>query len=65
MTDLEGKVCEVVDIDSAPQSVTLRDGSNRHEFTKAPNQVQQIDGRKVKVLRTAPFDYPYHPKQPQ
>lgn len=59
VTDMEGNVREVVGIESAPQSVVLRAGSNRYEFTMTPNQVRQIDGRKVKVLRAAPFDYPF------
>jgi hypothetical protein len=56
VTDLEGKVCEVVGIDSVRRSVVLRVGGFRHKFNARPNQVYQLDGS---VLRAAPFDYPH------
>jgi len=58
MTTFAGKVQEVAGIDSVPQSVTLRTDGNPYVFTIAPNQIYQLDGQKVKVLHTVPFDYP-------
>jgi hypothetical protein len=60
VTDFKGRVREIVGIDSVPRPVVLHAGGSRYEFTLAPNQVRQIDGRATKILRSAPFDYPYH-----
>jgi len=57
VTDSDGKVLEVVGIDSVPQAVTLTVGGVVYRFTIHPNQVCQPDGT---LLHAAPFDYPYH-----
>jgi hypothetical protein len=57
VTELDGRVREVVGIDTAPQSVTLNAGNTQSKLTVAPNQIYRADGT---VLRIAPFDYPYH-----
>jgi hypothetical protein len=57
VTDLDGKVIEIVGINPVPQSVTLNVGIIQHKLTVSPNQVYGLDGT---VLHAAPFDYPYH-----
>ena len=62
VTDLDGKVCEVVGIASGQQIVELQIAGARHELTVKPNQVWQLDGTKPMLLRSVPFDYPYQAK---
>ena len=61
VTDLDGKVLEVIGIDTTPQTVTLLEGSAQHQFTVAPNQVYRPDGT---LLSAARFDYPYRAPAP-
>ena len=59
VTDLDGKVREVVGIAPGQQTVELQSAGARHELTVKPNQVWHLDGTKPVLLRAAPFDYPY------
>ena len=56
VTDLAGKVIEVVGIDPKRNSITLTVGNDHSNLTVAPNHVYGLKGE---VLRAAPFDYPY------
>jgi len=62
VTDLDGKNCQVVGIDSKPQSGSVQMGGQRIEFSVAPNQVLRLDGKKFQVASAVPFDYPFHKK---
>ena len=62
VTDLEGHVREVVGIQPEKQDITLSADAREWKLTVAPNQVWGLDGRNPKLLRAAPFDYPYQEK---
>ena len=59
VTDLEGHVREVAGIQPEKQNITLSADAREWKLTVAPNQVWGFDGRNPKLLRAAPFDYPY------
>jgi len=59
VTDLEGRVLEVIGIGAAPRTIALHTPKKQHEVTVAPNQVFAVNGSKLALLRAAPFDYPY------
>lgn len=59
VADIDGKVLEVVGINPVAQQITLRAGAGQWQITLHPNQVFRIDGPEPKLLRSAPFDYPY------
>jgi hypothetical protein len=61
VTDLEGRLREVVGIDSVQRAIELRATGKRHELTVSPNQVYAIGAEGMKFLRKAPFDYPMLP----
>jgi hypothetical protein len=62
VTDLDGQVLQLLGIAPSKQQVSLQAGSQQWEIDLAPNQVIQLDGDKTKVIRAAPFDYPYRPQ---
>ncbi len=59
VTDLKGKVSQVVGIAPAPQRIVLRAGTTRHDLVVRPNQVQGLADGKMALLRTVPFDHPF------
>lgn len=59
VTDLEGKVREIIGIEPGPRPIDLEVGGARHAFTVSPNQVYRFDDSKPMLLRTVPFDYPH------
>ena len=62
VTDLDGKVREVVGIAPGQQTIDLQIAGTRHAPTVKPNQVWGLYGTKPVLLRAAPFDYPYQGK---
>jgi hypothetical protein len=61
VTNLDGKVIEIVGIQPEKQRVTLNAGSRQWHLTVGPNEVWGVDGVNPKLLRSAPFDYPHLP----
>jgi hypothetical protein len=60
VTDLSGRVTQVVGISPKPQRVTFARGMPTRTLIVAPNQVFALDSAGVVVpTRSAPFDYPY------
>ena len=62
VTDLDGKVLEMVGIAPGEQQVRLQAGSEQWECEVASNQVIQVGRGKAELVRAAPFDYPYRPQ---
>jgi len=56
VTGLEGKLIEIVGIDSQPQQVTVESKSNQWNLTVGPNQGYRLDRPEPAPFRTAPFD---------
>ena len=59
VTDVNGKLLEMAGIHPESQRVTLISGGSQWLLTVAPNQVFGFDGSEPKLLRSAPFDYPF------
>ena len=59
VTDLHGALRAVVGIQPEPQAVILNAGSDHWIATVSPNQVIGLGGSTPRLLRAAPFDYPY------
>ncbi|MBM3861150.1 MAG: hypothetical protein FJ395_16095 [Verrucomicrobia bacterium] len=59
VTDLDGKVQEVVGIAPGSQTVALQTAGARRELTVKPNEVWRLDSAKPVHLRAVQFDYPY------
>jgi len=57
VTDLEGKVDQIVGIDPLPKPATLHAGAAVLKIVVNPNQTYGIDGT---VHHSVPFDYPFH-----
>ncbi|MCF7956694.1 MAG: hypothetical protein K9M75_12900 [Phycisphaerae bacterium] len=60
VTDLEGKITEIVGINPTPQSIVLQQANARHQLTVRPNHVYRLADEKLIPLVAVPFDYPYH-----
>ena len=59
VTDLEGKLREVVGIHPEPQSIVVCAEGARWELTVAPNQVFGWQGGQPRLLGATPFDFPF------
>ncbi len=61
VTDLDGKLIEIVGIDPQQQQVTVKSPSKNKEWklTVGPNQAYRLDQAKPAPYRTAPFDAPH------
>jgi hypothetical protein len=62
VTDLDGKLIEVVGIDPDQRQVTVKALSKEWKLTVGPNQAYRLDQAKPVPYKTAPFDAP-HPAQ--
>jgi len=49
----------MVGIHPEAQQITLRLGDSQWQLTLRPNQVYGFNGQEPKLMRAAPFDYPY------
>ncbi len=58
VTDLDGKLIEVVGIDPQQKQVTVKSKSNQWTLTVGPNQGYRLDRPQPAPFRTAPFDEP-------
>ncbi|MEI8037736.1 MAG: hypothetical protein WCJ14_05040 [Verrucomicrobiota bacterium] len=58
VTDVDGKILELVGINAEPQQVTLSAGGSQWQLTLRPNQVYGLDAPVPRLLRSAPFNNP-------
>jgi len=56
VTDLDGKLLEVVGIDTQRRQVTVNSPSKQWKLTVGPNEAFRLDGPNPGPYRTAPFD---------
>ena len=63
VTDLDGRVREVVGISPKKQSVALQFQNQQRQFAITPNQIWGVDSYKPHLNRATPFNYPYQKKQ--
>lgn len=58
VTDLDGRIREIVGISPDPQAVVLQVDGKSHELTVKPNEIWRIDDEPV-LSRAAPFDHQF------